>query len=90
MTEWYQAYIIRSLRRVLRDKYNIKIPLLDTFNTVKSNYKTTVDMVINDIMTKDKYLGKSIIPIQESYVVVEEENKEEEKVEVGIKKGDKK
>ncbi|MCQ2820088.1 MAG: hypothetical protein MJ252_22715, partial [archaeon] len=77
LTEWYQALIIRSLRRVLRDTYKINIPLIDTYNQIKEKYKSTADFIINDIKNNNKYLGKSIIPIEESYVVVEEEGAEE-------------
>ena len=77
LTEWYQALIIRSVRRLLRDKYNVKIPLTETFEQIKQKYNSTVESIISDIKNNYKYLGKSIIPIEESYVVVEEEGAEE-------------
>ena len=78
MTQWFQCFILRALRRVLKKKFNIDIPLIDSYNQIKENYKITADKLINDILTNEKYLGKSIIPIHISCVVLPPENEGEE------------
>ena len=79
MTQWYHALIIRALRRVLKKEFNIEFGLLDTFNKIEEAYKLNSDKVINDILEKENYLGKSIIKIPVSNVPVEEEKQEEVK-----------
>ena len=78
MTEWFQCLILRALRRVLKKDFNVEIPLIESYEKVKENYKSAADKVVNDILTNEKYLGKSIIPIPVSCVVVPEENPEGE------------
>ena len=82
MTEWFQCFIIRALRRVLKKNYGIEISLIDSFNKIKENYKIAADKLVNDILTNEKYLGKSIIPIPISCVVVPPENEGEESQEI--------
>ena len=79
MTQWYHALIIRALRRVLKKEFNIEFGLIDTFNKIEEAYKLNSDKVINDILEKENYLGKSIIKIPVSNVPVEEEKQEEVK-----------
>ena len=78
MTQWFQCFILRALRRVLKKDFNIEINLIDSYEKVKENYKSAADKIVNDILTNEKYLGKSIIPIPVSCVVVPEENPEGE------------
>ena len=78
MTQWFQCFILRALRRVLKKDFNIEINLIDSYEKVKENYKLAADKIVNDILTNEKYLGKSIIPIPVSCVVVPEENPEGE------------
>ena len=82
MTEWFQCFIIRALRRVLKKNYGIEISLIDSFNKIKENYKIAADKLVNDILTNEKYLGKSIIPIPISCIVVPPENEGEEAQEI--------
>ena len=79
MTQWYHALIVRALRRVLKKEYGIEFKLLDIFNKVEESYKYNSDKVINDILDKENYLGKSIIKIPVSNVPVEEEKQDEVK-----------
>ena len=79
MTTWYHALIIRALRRVLKREYGIEFKLLDMFNKIEESYKSNSDKVIQDILEKENYLGKSIITIPVSNVPVEEEKQEEVK-----------
>ena len=78
MTQWFQCLILRALRRVLKKDFNIEINLIDSYEKVKENYKLAADKVVNDILSNEKYLGKSIIPIPVSCIVVPEENPEGE------------
>ena len=78
MTQWFQCFILRALRRVIKKNLGIEIPLIDTYNKVKENYRIAADKLVNDVLTNEKYLGKSIIPIPVSCVVVPEENPEGE------------
>ena len=78
MTQWFQCFILRALRRVLKKDFNIEINLIDSYEKVKENYKSAADKIVNDILTNEKYLGKSIIPIPVSCIVVPEENPEGE------------
>ena len=79
MTQWYHALIVRALRRVLKKEYGIEFDLLDMYNKIEESYKLNSDKVIKDILEKENYLGKSIIPIPVSNVPVEEEKQEEVK-----------
>lgn len=72
MTQWYQALIIKSLRQVLKTM-NIDLPLIDTFNIIKEKYQNVANELINHILTNEKYLEKTIIPINISCVIKEEE-----------------
>ncbi len=78
MTQWFQCFILRALRRVLKKDFNIEINLIDSYEKVKENYKLAADKIVNDILNNEKYLGKSIIPIPVSCIVVPEENPEGE------------
>ena len=78
MTQWFQCFILRALRRVIKKNLGIEIPLIDTYNKVKENYRIAADKLVNDVLTNEKYLGKSIIPIPVSCIVVPEENPEGE------------
>ena len=78
MTQWFQCFILRALRRVLKKDFNIEINLIDSYEKVKENYKLAADKIVNDILSNEKYLGKSIIPIPVSCIVVPEENPEGE------------
>ena len=77
MTQWYHALIIRALRRVLKKECGIEFKLLDMYNKIEEAYKIGADKVIKDILEKENYLGKSIIPIPVSNVPVEEEKQED-------------
>ena len=79
MTQWYHALIVRALRRVLKKEYGIEFGLLDMYNKIEESYKLNSDKVIKDILEKENYLGKSIIPIPVSNVPIEEEKQEEVK-----------
>ena len=78
MTQWFQCFILRALRRVLKKDFNIEINLIDSYEKVKENYKLAADKIVNDILSNEKYLGKSIIPIPVSCIVIPEENPEGE------------
>ena len=82
MTEWFQCLILRALRRVLKKDFNVEIPLIESYEKVKENYKSAADKIVNDILTNEKYLGKSIIPIPVSCVVAPPENEGEEAQEI--------
>ena len=77
MTQWYHALIVRALRRVLKREYGVEFGLLDMFNKIEESYKLNSEKVIKDILEKENYLGKSIIPIPVSNVPVEEEKQED-------------
>jgi len=87
MTQWFKALVIRALRKVLKNQYGIEINLLETYNKVNEKYREISEMIINDILENENYLGKSIIKIPISCVVVpevpegEEEKEGEEKKE---------
>lgn len=83
MTGWFQALIIRALRRVLKKEFGVEFGYADVFNKVHEAYKETADKVIKDILSKENYLGKSIIPVPVSCIPTEEE-KAEEKAEAGL------
>jgi len=78
MTQWYQALIIRALRRVVKKELGIDFGFSDTFNKVQESYKANADKVIKDILEKETYIGKSIIPVPVSNVPPEEEQQQEE------------
>ena len=78
MTQWFQCFILRALRRKKKKNLGIEIPLIDTYNKVKENYRIAADKLVNDVLTNEKYLGKSIIPIPVSCVVAPPENEGEE------------
>ena len=77
MTQWFQALIIRALRRVIKKELGIEFRFVDMFNKIQQSYKESTDKVINDILTKETYIGKSIIPVPVSNVPTEEEKQEE-------------
>ena len=37
LSQWYQALVVRSVRRVLKNIYKTDIPLVETFNKIKEN-----------------------------------------------------
>ena len=76
MTQWYQALVIRALRRVLKKTYGIEINLAETYELIKQKYKETVDKIIQDMLKNEVYLKKTVIPIPISLVVVPEEQEE--------------
>ena len=79
MTQWYQALIIRALRRVIKKELGIEFGFVDMFNKIQESYKINADKVIKDILEKETYIGKSIIPVPVSNVPTEEEKQEEVK-----------
>ena len=79
MTQWYQALIIRALRRVIKKELGIEFGFIDMFNKIQESYKINADKVINNILEKETYIGKSIIPVPVSNVPTEEEKQEEVK-----------
>ena len=79
MTQWFQALVIRALRRVIKKELGIEFGFVDMFNKIQQSYKESADKVINDILSKETYIGKSIIPVPVSNVPVEEEKQEESK-----------
>ena len=79
MTQWYQALILRALRRVIKKELGIEFGLVDMFNKIQESYKVNADKVIQNILEKETYIGKSIIPVPVSNVPTEEELQEEVK-----------
>jgi hypothetical protein len=79
MTQWYQALILRALRRVIKKELGIEFGLVDMFNKIQESYKENADKVIKNILEKETYIGKSIIPVPVSNVPTEEELQEEAK-----------
>lgn len=79
MTQWFQALVIRALRRVIKKNLGIDFGFVDTFNKIQESYKNIADKIIQNILETEKYLDKSIIPVPVSYVVNEEEINEENK-----------
>lgn len=79
MTQWFQALVIRALRRVIKKELGIEFGFTDMFNKIQQAYKESADKVINDILSKETYIGKSIIPVPISNVPTEEEKQEEVK-----------
>ena len=77
MTQWYQALILRALRRVIKKELGIEFGFVDMFNKIQESYKINADKVIQNILEKETYLGKSIIPVPVSNVPKEEEKQEE-------------
>ena len=49
------------------------------FNKIQESYKINADKVIKEILEKETYIGKSIIPVPVSNVPTEEEKQEEVK-----------
>ena len=49
------------------------------FNKIQESYKENADKVIKNILEKETYIGKSIIPVPVSNVPTEEELQEEAK-----------
>ena len=82
MTQWFQALVIRALRRVIKKELGFEFGFVDMFNKIQESYKIAADKVIKDILEKETYIGKSIIPVPVSNVPTEEEKQEEVK-EVG-------
>ena len=82
MTQWFQALVIRALRRVIKKELGFEFGFVDMFNKIQESYKVAADKVIKDILEKETYIGKSIIPVPVSNVPTEEEKQEEVK-EVG-------
>lgn len=78
LSQWYQALVVRSIRRVLKKIYNMEIPLIETFDKIKEKYKEVADKLVENVKTNERYLGKTIIPINISCVVKEEEPPQEE------------
>ena len=76
MTQWYQALIIRAIRRVLKKLYGIEINLAESYETIKNQYKQDMDKIIADMLQKEIYLKKTVIPIPISLVVIPEEPEE--------------
>ena len=76
MTQWYQALILRALRRVIKKELGIEFGLVDMFNKIQESYKANADKVIQNILEKETYIGKSIIPVPVSNVPTEEELQE--------------
>ena len=79
MTQWYQALILRALRRVIKKELGCEFGFVDMFNKIQESYKTAADNVIKNILEKETYIGKSIIPVPISNVPTEEEKQEEVK-----------
>ena len=79
MTQWYQALILRALRRVIKKELGIEFGLVEVFNKIQESYKENADKVIKNILEKETYIGKSIIPVPVSNVPTEEELQEEAK-----------
>ena len=79
MTQWYQALILRALRRVIKKELGIEFGLVDMFNKIQESYKENADKVIKNILEKETYIGKSIIPVPVSNVPTEKELQEEDK-----------
>ena len=79
MTQWYHALILRALRRVIKKELGIEFGLVDMFNKIQESYKENADKVIKNILEKETYIGKSIIPVPVSNVPTEEELQEEAK-----------
>ena len=79
MTQWFQALVLRALRRVIKKELGLEFGFVEMFNEVQESYKENSNKVIKDILDKDKYLGKSIIPVPVSNVPEEEEKVEEQK-----------
>ena len=79
MTQWFQALVIRALRRVIKKELGIEFGFTDMFNKIQESYKESADKVINNILSKETYIGKSIIPVPVSNVPSEEEKQEEVK-----------
>ena len=79
MTQWYQALILRALRRVLKKELGCEFGFVDMFNKIQESYKTAADNVIKNTLEKETYIGKSIIPVPISNVPTEEEKQEEVK-----------
>ena len=77
MTQWFQGLIIRALRRVIKKELGFEFGFVDMFNKIKESYKIAADKVIKDILEKETYIGKSIIPVPVSNVPTEEEKQEE-------------
>ena len=90
LSQWYQALVVRSVRRVLKNIYKIEIPLVETFNKIKEKYKETADKVIESVKTNENYLGKTIIPINISCVIKEEEPPQEGDGENKVQEGEQK
>ena len=78
LSQWYQALVVRSIRRVLKKIYNMEIPLIETFDKIKEKYKEVANKLVENVKTNERYLGKTIIPINIACVVKEEEPPQEE------------
>ena len=65
------------MRRVIKKELGIEFGFVDMFNKIQESYKINADKVIQNILEKETYLGKSIIPVPVSNVPKEEEKQEE-------------
>ncbi len=61
-SEWFTSLIVRSIRRVLKTKYNVSIELLQTIQDFKEKINKMEISVIEHIMVNENYQGKSILP----------------------------
>ncbi len=64
MTEGFIAYTIRSIKRVLSKNYKVNIDLNESFNTIKEKINEINIYIYEHVLNKEKYLGKTIIPIE--------------------------
>jgi len=64
MTQGYIAYTLRSIKRVLSKNYKVNIDLNVWFDSINQKCNEINNNIYEHVMKNEKYLGKSIIPIE--------------------------
>jgi hypothetical protein len=64
LAEWLISLTVRSVRRVLKNSFNITLNLPETYKQAKERYAKLSKIVVDEVMASENYLGKSIIPIE--------------------------
>lgn len=64
LSDWLLCLTVRSIRRVLKNSFNIIIDLVDTVSQVKAKHMQMTKFVIDHILAEENYLGKTILPIE--------------------------
>jgi hypothetical protein len=64
MTECFLAYTLGSIKRALAKNYKVFIEMNESFNMIKEKINEINGIVYEHLMKNEKYIGKTIIPIE--------------------------